>query len=145
MIVCIDTNTVIQALAQHHPFHPILDTWVAGRLTWAVSTPILLEYEEVLTRLSGPARWRKLARVMDLAELTSGNLLRVTPSFQFRVVTADPDDNIFTDCAITADADYLLTEDGHFASLVGAGYKPRPISPQEFQARIIAAGAAKGL
>jgi predicted nucleic acid-binding protein len=82
---------------------------------------------------------------MDLAELTSGNLLRVTPSFQFRVVTADPDDNIFTDCAITADADYLLTEDGHFASLVGAGYKPRPISPQEFQARIIAAGAAKGL
>jgi predicted nucleic acid-binding protein len=95
MIVCIDTNTVIQALAQHHPFHPILDTWVAGRLTWAVSTPILLEYEEVLTRLSGPARWRKLARVMDLAELTSGNLLRVTPSFQFRVVTADPDDNIF--------------------------------------------------
>jgi putative PIN family toxin of toxin-antitoxin system len=145
MIVCIDTNTVIQALAQHHPFHPILDTWVAGRLTWAVSTPILLEYEEVLTRLSGPARWRKLARLMDLAELTSGNLLRVTPSFQFRVVTADPDDNIFTDCAITADADYLLTEDGHFASLVGAGYKPRPISPQEFQARIIAAGAAKGL
>src|ERR1043166_1842894 len=136
MIVCIDTDTVIQALAQHHPFHPIFDTWVAGRLTWAVSTPILLEYEEVLTRLSGPARWRKLARLMDLAALTSGNLLRVT---------AYPDDNIFTGCAITADADYLLTEDGHFASLVGAGYKPRPISPQEFQARIIAAGAAKGL
>jgi predicted nucleic acid-binding protein len=80
VIICIDTNTVVQALAQHHPFHPILDTWVAGHLTWAVSTPILLEYEEVLTRLSGPARWRKLARLMDLAELTSDNLLRVTPS-----------------------------------------------------------------
>jgi len=105
MIVCLDTNAVVQALAQHHPFHPILDAWVAGHLTWAVSTPVLLEYEEVLTRLSGPPRWRKLARLMDLAELTSGNLLRVTPSFQFRVVTADPDDNIFTDCAITAGAD----------------------------------------
>jgi predicted nucleic acid-binding protein len=45
MILCLDTNTVVQALAQHHPFHPILDTWVAGHLTWAVSTPILLEYE----------------------------------------------------------------------------------------------------
>ncbi len=43
MIVCLDTNTVVQALAQHHPFHPILDAWVAGHLTWAVSTPILLE------------------------------------------------------------------------------------------------------
>ena len=74
MIVCLDTNTVVQALAQHHPFHPILDAWVAGHLTWAVSTPILLEYEEVLTRLSGPARWRKLARLMDLAELTPSML-----------------------------------------------------------------------
>ena len=138
MILCIDTNTVVQALAQHHPFHPILDAWVAGHLTWAVSTSILLEYEEVLTRLSGPARWRKLARLMDLAELTSGNLLRVTPSFQFRVVTADPDDNIFTDCAITAHADSLLTEDAHFAPLADAGYKPRPLSPQQFVAQFVA-------
>jgi len=86
MILCIDTNTVVQAIAEQHPFHPILDGWVTGQLTWAVSTPILLEYEEVLTRLSGPSRWRKLARLMDLAELTSGNLLRVTPLFQFHVV-----------------------------------------------------------
>jgi len=81
MIVCLDTNTVVQALADGHDFHPILEAWVGGQLAWAVSTEVLLEYEEVLTRLSGPARWRKLARLMDLAELTSGNLLRVTPSF----------------------------------------------------------------
>jgi hypothetical protein len=66
-----------------------------------VSTELLLEYEEVLTRMSGPARWRKLARLMDLVELTSGNVLRVTPSFHFQVVTNDPGYNIFTDCAIT--------------------------------------------
>jgi uncharacterized protein len=142
MIVCVDTNTVVQALAQNHPFHPILDAWIAGRLTWAVSTPVLLEYEEVLTRLSGPARWRKLARLMDLAELTNGNLLRVTPSFQFRVVTADQDDNIFTDCAITAGADYLLTEDSHFAPLADAGYKPQPLSPQQFILQFLASDRA---
>jgi putative PIN family toxin of toxin-antitoxin system len=142
MILCIDTNTVVQALAKNHPFHPILDAWVDGQLTWAVSTPILLEYEEVLTRLSGPSRWRKLARLMDLAELTSGNLLRVTPSFQFHVVSADGDDNIFTDCAITTDADYLVTEDRHFAPLADAGYKPRLVSPQEFIARFLAGSGA---
>ena len=138
MIVCLDTNTVVQALAERHPFHAILDSWVAGQMTWAVSTEVLLEYEEVLTRLSGPARWRKLARLMDLAELTNGNMLRVTPSFHFHIVTADPDDNIFTDCAVTANADFLITEDQHFASLAGAGYKPRPIAPREFIARHIA-------
>src|SRR3954466_9858206 len=107
MILCLDTNTVVQGLPQHQPFHSILDAWVAGHVTWAVSTPILLEYEEVLTRLGGSGRWRKLARLMDLAELTSGNVLRVTPSFHFHIVTADPDDNIFTDCAVTAEADFL--------------------------------------
>jgi predicted nucleic acid-binding protein len=42
MIVCLDTNIVVQALAEGHPFHPILDAWVAGRITWAVSTEVLL-------------------------------------------------------------------------------------------------------
>ncbi|HXR08587.1 MAG TPA: putative toxin-antitoxin system toxin component, PIN family [Candidatus Acidoferrum sp.] len=132
MIVCLDTNTVVQALARGHPFHPILDSWVAGQITWAVSTEVLLEYEEVLTRMSGPARWRKLARLMDLVELTGGNLLRVTPFFRFQIITTDPDDNIFTDCAVTAGADYLITEDHHFAALSDAGYKPRPITPGKF-------------
>jgi putative PIN family toxin of toxin-antitoxin system len=135
MIVCLDTNTVVQALAEGHPFHSILDDWIAGRMTWAVSTEVLLEYEEVLTRLSGPARWRKLARLMDLAELTTGNLQRVTPSFHFRIVEDDLDDNIFTDCAVTAGADYLITEDRHFAALEIASYKPKPITPHSFIAR----------
>jgi len=143
MIVCLDTNTVVQALAEGHPFHPILDARVAGRITWAVSTELLLEYEEVLTRMSGPARWRKLARLMDLVELTSGNFLRVTPSFHFQIVTTDPDDNIFTDCAVTAGADYLITEDQHFAALKNAGYKSQPITPGEFISRFIP-GATSG-
>jgi len=137
MIVCLDTNTVVQALAINHSFHPIVDAWVAGRIIWAVSTEVLLEYEEVITRMNGAERWRKLARLMDLAELTSGNLLRVTPSFRFNIITVDPDDNIFTDCAVTANADYLITEDQHFGALKGAGYKPQAITPGEFITRIL--------
>ena len=132
MTVVIDTNCLLQALRRGHPFSPVPDAWVQGRLVWAVSTPVLLEYEEVITRRSGPERWRKLTRLMDLAEITSGNLQRVSPSFQFRVISADPDDNIFTDCAITADAEYVITDDRHFAPLANAGYRPQPITPQKF-------------
>jgi putative PIN family toxin of toxin-antitoxin system len=135
MIVCIDTNVMVQARAAGHPFHPILDACVSGRLKWAVSTPVLLEYEEVITRLSGGLAWRKLARLIDLIELTTGTVMRVTPHVQFLVIQEDPDDNIFTDCAITADADYLITEDRHFLVLADAGYKPQPIAPQEFMER----------
>lgn len=77
---------------------------------------------------------------MALAELINANLLRVIPSFRFRVVTANLDHNIFTDCAITAGADYLLTEDAHVAPLDDAGYKPRPLSPQQFIAQFVASG-----
>lgn len=84
MILCLDTNIVVQALASGHRYHPILDAWIAGDVIWAVSTPILIEYQEVMTRLNGPVQWRKLARLMELAELTSSNLLRVSPSFHFQ-------------------------------------------------------------
>lgn len=57
MIVCLDTNVLVQARAKNHTYFPILDAWVAGKLTLAVSTGILLEYEEVIARLSGRERW----------------------------------------------------------------------------------------
>lgn len=38
----------------------------------------------------------------------------------------------FSDCAITAEADYIVTEDRHFQALIGSGYKPQPITPAEF-------------
>ena len=132
MIVCMDTNVVVQARAVGHAYFPILDACVVGRLTWAVSTRILLEYEEIVTTLSGPVAWRKLARLIDLMELTTQSVVRVNPHFQFRVIGDDPDDNAFTDCAISIGADYVITEDRHFAPLAKAGYKTQPMHPAEF-------------
>lgn len=129
MTVCLDTNVLVQARPKGHSFFPILDAWVAGRLTLAVSTPILLEYEEVMARISGRERWRKFALLMDYVELTTGALQRVTPQYHFQVISHDPDDNIFTDRAITAGADFIITEDHHFDPLATAGYHPMPFSP----------------
>ena len=77
-------------------------------------------------------RWRQLDRVFVLAEAAGGLLVKVQPSYRFHVVTADPDDNKFTDCAISINAAYVITEDAHFEPLVTAGYNPRPITPVEF-------------
>lgn len=132
MTVCIDTNVLVQARAAGHAYFPILDAWVAGRFLIAISTGMLLEYEEVITRLSGRAAWSQFARLMDLVELTSSGVIKVTPWFRFHVIGDDPDDNLFTDCAITANAEHLITEDRHFLPLVTAGYRPKPIGPQEF-------------
>ena len=37
--------------------------------------------------------------------------------FRFRLITADPDDNKFVDCAIASNARYIVTEDRHFEVL----------------------------
>lgn len=132
MIICLDTNVLLQACARGHAYFPILDAWVTGKFTLAVSTGILLEYEEVIARMSRREHWHKFASLMDYVELTTRALLRVTPHYHFQAINHDPDDNLFTDCAITAGADYIVTEDRHFAPLATAGYNPQPITLAEF-------------
>jgi putative PIN family toxin of toxin-antitoxin system len=132
MTVCLDTNVFLQIFGRQQPYRPILRALLDGRLTLAVSTEILLEYEEVITRLSGDSRWREVLRLLELLDQLHGNLQRVQPAYRFAIITTDPDDNKFCDCAIAAAADYIVTEDLHFAALATAGYQPKPIAPMEF-------------
>ena len=41
----------------------------------------------------------------------------LSPYFQFRLIEADLDDNKFVDCAIVANARYIVTNDAHFRVL----------------------------
>lgn len=131
MKVCVDTNVLLQARAMSHPFGVILDGFVFGRMRWAVSNSILQEYHEIISQRCGAGAWKTQALLLQNLE-TRGLLERVAPQFQFQIVVNDPDDNKFTDCAITAHADYVITSDKHFAPLANAGYKPQPITPEAF-------------
>jgi putative PIN family toxin of toxin-antitoxin system len=132
MTVCLDTNVFLQIFGRRQPYHQILRALLDGRLTLAVSNEILLEYEEVTGKLSGAQRWRDVIAFLELLNQLHGNIRQTEPQFRFAVITADPDDNKFCDCAIAADADFVVTDDAHFAVLKTAGYKPQPVSPDEF-------------
>ena len=45
------------------------------------------------------------------------NTLFITPFYHFNTIEKDPDDNKFVDCAIAADAEYVVTNDTHFRVL----------------------------
>ena len=139
MTVVLDTNVVLQARAPGHDFHRILIGLLAGQFNLAASTAILLEYEEILTARVGAARWRQFATVLDAMAAWHGNVRQVEPSFRWRLITADPDDDKFADCAIAAEAEWIVTEDAHFDVLRDARHKPQPITPGEFIARFLAA------
>ena len=132
MTVCLDTSVFLQIFGRRQPFYPILRALLDGRLALALSTEILLEYEEVTVRLSGAVRWRKVAALLELLAQLHGNILQIEPQYRFGVIAADPDDNKFCDCAIAGEADFVVTEDNHFAALKSSGYRPQAITPDEF-------------
>lgn len=132
MTVVLDTNVVLQARAAGHPFHFILEALLEGRFTLAVSTPILLEWEEILTDRVGVARWRQFSAFLDVLAGWQNNVRRIEPAFRWHMIHVDQDDNKVSDCAVAAGAEWIVTEDTHFDVLKGLGHKPQPIHPEVF-------------
>lgn len=133
MIVVIDTNVALTMFKPTHRNHALFRAWTSGRFAWAVATDILFEYEEIMTRLGSAAYAAQvMSTVSAISSLRIGSLIHVSPSFFFRTISADRDDDKFADCAITAHTDFIVTSDKHFNVLIGSGYKPQPIMPEAF-------------
>jgi len=137
MRVCVDTNLLLQLFGRSHPYGRITDALQHGSLELAVSNEILLEYEETVAHLSGQSRWQTVELFLHGISRLHGTVFYIEPHFHFRLITVDPDDNKFVDCAIAAEADFILTFDRHFDALHGSGYKPKPIGPEEFIAKYL--------
>ena len=108
--VVIDTNCLLQIIARKSPYRPIWEAFLQGRYELCVSNEILEEYQEILQQQITPA----VAENVVLLILNQKNVRLVDPYFRMELITADPDDNKFVDCAFAAGADYLVSEDSHF-------------------------------
>ncbi len=136
MTVCIDTNSLLQLFGRRSRYRVIAVELMNGRIELAVSTAILLEYEEIAAALYGPAFAQEVMNFLNLA-FAAGSVRHVDPRFHFKTIAADPDDDSFAECAIAVGAEYVITEDGHFETLRNAGYKAQPITPEEFIRRFL--------
>jgi len=131
MRVCLDTNVFVQIFTARSPFVEILEALVHGRLHLLVSNEILCEYEEIITNELGAEQWQRVERLIETLQQLHGNVLEIEPHYRFGVVKLDPDDNKFTDCAIAGGAEFVITYDRHFTSLLGSGYRPQPLTPEK--------------
>lgn len=108
--IVLDTNSLIQIISPRSSYHPIYEALTNGMYALCVTTEILEEYEEVLQRLTRPSTAKA---VMD-AIIRNPYTRLITSYYRFQLITADPDDNKFVDCAIASNARYIVTEDKHF-------------------------------
>lgn len=74
----------------------------------------MLEYHEILERRFGSSQFAE--EVMELIDMLP-NVERIIPAYRFNLITTDPDDNKFVDCAVTAGATYIVSNDRHFDEL----------------------------
>lgn len=108
--IVLDTNALIQCLPNKSPYRKIWNSIIEGKSYLCVSNEILEEYEEILGRMYG----RKIAELALLAIINRPSVIFITPYYHFHLIEADPDDNKFVDCAISANAKFIVTEDHHF-------------------------------
>lgn len=108
--IVIDTNCLLAILPSVSPYHKVWVEFLEERLEFCVSTEILMEYEEVISQKTSSF----FADIIIKALLNRRNLVRVSPTWRFQLITQDPDDNKFVDCAISGQAEILVSNDKHF-------------------------------
>jgi putative PIN family toxin of toxin-antitoxin system len=133
MKAILDTNVVISACFWKGAPHDCLIAWAEGRYEAAISPPQLMEYQEVFEELMGrypdikPVNW--VAALGEAAEL-------VFPVESVRGVSPDPFDDMVLECALGADADFLVSGDKKHLLPLGQFRDIPIIRPADFLARL---------
>jgi putative PIN family toxin of toxin-antitoxin system len=133
MKVVLDTNVVVSRFISPAGVPgQLIDHWSRGDFDLLVSAPILVEYQQALTY----AHVRKLHGYTNL-EIAGwlGQVreesIKIVSTETLRVVSADPKDDKFIECAVAGGADYIVSGDKHLLGL-GKYEGIRILSPADF-------------
>ena len=114
MKVVLDTNSLLQIVFPRARYKEVWEALIGQKYTICLTNDILMEYREILERRFNDVQFAE--NVVE-AILSLPNVEHVNPTYRFNLITADPDDNKFVDCAIIAGATYIVSNDRHFQEL----------------------------
>ena len=98
------------SLSRRSRYYPIWRNFVDGKYSLCITNEILTEYEEILTQKIGA----EIASNVIKALLDLPNTKIVQVYYHLHLITADPDDDKFVDCAFKSNAKYIVTQDHHY-------------------------------
>lgn len=106
----IDTNCLRASIPPKSPYYQLYRDFKSGRFEWYVSNEILMEYDEIITQTYS----QKTAQFILHQLAVAPNVIFSEPAFKWNLVLNDPDDNKFSDLAISSNCDYLVSNDRDF-------------------------------
>lgn len=131
--IVLDTNCLLQSLPTKSPYHKIWREVLAGKISLCVNTEILNEYEEILAQKTTPNIAHNVVEAIARLHTT----IFQESYIHFELIIQDVDDNKFVDCAMAADAEYIVTNDAHYSVLQSIDWpKVTIVSIIEFMRKI---------
>ena len=113
MRVVLHTNVLLVSLPSQSKYYPIFEALANDKYSLLLSNDIYLEYLEIITeKASSPVLNRFIELILNL-----NNITVIDVFYHWDLITNDPDDNKFSDCAIAGNADYLITNNADFRVL----------------------------
>ncbi len=120
MKVVIDTNVLLISIPKISKYRLIFDGLLKGKFNLVISESILQEYIEIIGRKTTGQIAQNLGDLL----VTLKNVEKTWIFFRWNLIKADPDDNKFVDCAISAQATFLVSNDKHFNELKEIEFPP---------------------
>ncbi len=127
--VVFDTNVIVSAALYEKSLPALLlSLGLEDKVRFFVSPALLHEYEAVLKRPRFKLSHREITELMGKINRKA---LIVTPTKRLKILKADEPDNRILECAIEADADFIITGNKkHFPFEEFKGSKI--VTPREF-------------
>ncbi len=127
--VVLDTNVLLVCISERSKVHWIFEQLIANKFYLCVTTEILNEYAEIIERYMGA----KTSDEVLQAIINRKTLIRINTFFNFRLLR-DEDDDKFVDCAIAANAHFIVSHDKDFNILKNIDFpKVHVIDTEEFK------------
>jgi uncharacterized protein len=110
MKIVLDTNVLIASLGKKSAYRKIFDGFLFQQFTLILSNDVLLEYLEIVQQKTNAS----IAENVIKSLLSADNIELHDIFFHWELIPQDQEDNKFSDLAIAANADYLVTNDSQF-------------------------------
>lgn len=111
--IVLDTNVLLISIPGKSPYRSIFDAIIKGEIEVVVTSEILNEYFEIISQKANEIVANNVVEML----LSNSAVFKVNTFFKWQLMTNDPDDDKFVDCAIAGNASAIVTNDRHFEIL----------------------------
>jgi len=110
MKIVLDTNCLLVSVQEYSDYFWLWEAFCDNKFILCYTDEILNEYQEIISRYYSV----EFAKLVIDAIINAPNIEQIKVYYKWLLILADPDDNKFVDSAISANADYIVSNDRHF-------------------------------